>query len=269
MKLFLLKKNPGPGMSKRMFDKVREVTGVPVEYDNLVTPVDYYDKVMKKMKTDKAVLGFNVTIPYKVDILDEVEPDEDVSACGAVNCVRVDHEEEVFYGHNTDWKGIVKPVEKMAVRSAVIAGAGGAARAACYAMTKMGVEEIHVFNRTLSRAEALRKNFPAVKVHKLETIGDYLTQNRTDLLMNTTSLGMNPHPWSCIPVSAKHLKNVRTVFDIVYKPLKTKLLTFAEEAGCNVVNGLEMLVEQHIENVRIWGLPEQERIIEVLKSFKR
>src|SRR6056297_1054602 len=123
-KLFLLKKNPGPGMSRRMFDKVREVTGVPVEYDNLVTPVDYYDKVMKKMKTDKAVLGFNVTIPYKVDILDEVEPDEDVSACGAVNCVRVDHEKGVFYGYNTDWKGIYRPLKEKQLQTAIVAGAG-------------------------------------------------------------------------------------------------------------------------------------------------
>lgn len=268
MKIYLLKQNPGPGMSKRMFDTVSRELNLPLEYKDLVTPEDYYDRVLAKLMNDDQVLGFNVTIPYKVRIRKDVLADEEVQACGAVNCVRADHQKGIFYGHNTDWKGIYKPLQGKQIQSAIVAGAGGASRAAVYALDKLGVQTVHLFNRTNKTAESIRKIFPIVVLHQLDTLDAFLMKEKTDLLINTTPLGMNPNPRTSLPVSIEGLKNCRIVFDIVYKPLKTKLLTLSEAAGCECINGLEMLVQQHIENVKIWGLPRQNEIDAVLNGFK-
>ena len=267
MKLFLLKQKPGPGMSKRMFDAASKKLNLNLEYNNLVTPEDYYQKVLTRLMDDHDVRGFNVTIPYKVKIRADVVADEDVLACGAVNCVRVDHEKDKFLGYNTDWKGIYKPLQSKEIHSAIVAGAGGASRAAIYALTKLGVTSIHIFNRTRKSAEQIQQIFPSIEVHALDTLDRYLREEKTDLLINTTPLGMNPNPRTCLPVTVEALKNCSIVFDIVYKPLQTKLLTLAKNAGCECINGLEMLVEQHIENVKIWDLPKKEKIIEQLKNF--
>lgn len=269
MKLYLLKQKPGPGMSKRMFDAASKNLKLNLEYNNLVTPEDYYQKVLKTLLDDHDVRGFNVTIPYKVKIRADVEADEDVTACGAVNCVRVDHEKRQFFGHNTDWKGIYRPLQEKKIQSAIVAGAGGASRAAIYALTKLGVTSIHLFNRTRKSAEQIQTIFPSIQIHSLDTLETYLKEEKTNLLINTTPLGMNPHPLSCLPVTVEALKNCSIVFDIVYKPLQTKLLTLAKTAGCECINGLEMLIEQHIENVKIWDLPKKEKIIEQLKNFYR
>lgn len=267
MKLYLLKQKPGPGMSKRMFDSISKNLNINLEYNNLVTPVDYYEKVLDKLMADPEVVGFNVTIPYKVKIRANVLADQDVSACGAVNCVRVDHEKNKFFGHNTDWQGIYKPLQSKAINSAIVAGAGGASRAAVYALTKLDIPSIHLYNRTQKSAKEIQRIFPAIRIHPLEKLDHFLKTEKTDLLINTTPLGMNPNPLSCLPLTIEALQNCAIVFDIVYKPLQTKLLTLAKNAGCECINGLEMLVEQHIENVKIWDLPKKEQIIENLKTF--
>lgn len=269
MKLYLLKQKPGPGMSKRMFDSIANALGIPLEYNNLVTPDDYYEKVLNRLIEDHEVIGFNVTIPYKVKIKSNVLADDDVNACGAVNCVRIDHEKKQFLGYNTDWKGIYKPLKSKNIKSAIVAGAGGASRAAIYALTKLSVPSIHLFNRTRQSAEEIQQMIPSIKIHALETLDQFLKDEKQDLLINTTPLGMNPNPWSCLPVSLEALHNCAIVFDIVYKPLQTKLLTLAKIAGCESINGLEMLVEQHIENVKNWDLPKKEAIIKHLKTFNR
>jgi len=269
MKLYLLKQKPGPGMSKKMFDSISKELELNLEYNNLVTPEDYYEKVLGKLMEDSEVVGFNVTIPYKVKIRSDVLADEDVSACGAVNCVRVDHKKKQFFGFNTDWKGIYRPLQSKTIQSAIVAGAGGASRAAIYALKKLDVESIHLFNRTKKSAEEIQKIFPAIKIHSLEDLDHYLKTQKTDLLINTTPLGMNPNPRSCLPLSLEALQKCTIVFDIVYKPLQTKLLTLAKNAGCECINGLEMLIQQHIENVRIWDLPKKEQITESLKTFKK
>src|SRR6056297_1873643 len=245
MKLYLMKQRPGPGMSKRMFDAVSKKLNLTLEYQNLVTPEDYYDKVLRRLMDDHDVVGFNITIPYKVKIRKDVIADEDVTACGAVNCVRVDHEKSLFYGYNTDWKGIYRPLQEQKIQSAMIAGAGGASRAAVYALIKLGVKSIHLFNRTQSSAQIIKRLFPSIHIHELEQMDAHLKGEKTDLLINTTPLGMNPRPLTCLPLSVEALQNCSVVFDAVYKPLQTKLLTLARKAGCQCINGLEMLIEQH------------------------
>ncbi len=269
MKLFLLKQKPGPGMSKKIFDTVRLKTGINLQYENLVLPTDYWNKVLNNFKNDKEVLGFNITIPYKVKIRDEVIGDEDVEKCGAVNCVKVNHNTGDFLGFNTDWKGIYNPLAEKKINSAIITGAGGAARAACYALEKLSVDNVFLFNRSIEKADVLKKLFPKIQTFTLATIDDFLKVNQIDLIINTTPLGMNPNPWTSIPVTVETLKNCKIVFDVVYKPLKTKLLVYAEKSGCKTINGLEMLVDQHVENVKIWGLPEEEKVIEILNTFKK
>ncbi|HOO31748.1 MAG TPA: hypothetical protein PK466_00665 [Thermotogota bacterium] len=256
-------------MSKRMFDTVRSRTGIDINYDNLVIPLDYYDQVLVRLKEDDEVVGFNVTIPYKVKICGNVIPDIDVRNCGAVNCVKIDHKTGVFYGYNTDWKGIFNPLKNRKVNNAIIAGAGGAARAACYALTKMDVKDIFLFNRSVEKADSLKTFFPQLKLLPLERLDEFVKLNGIDLIINTTPLGMNPNPWTSIPIQMETLEHCRIVFDAVYKPLKTKLLVYAEKSGCECINGLEMLIDQHIENVKIWQLPMENEIIKILESFKR
>jgi len=133
-----------------------------------------------------------------------------------------------------------------------VLGAGGAARGIVYGLLKEGGHPI-ILNRTFSKAEALGKEFgcPFLPFSEKERI-------KSDCLINTTSLGMSPDKGKS-PFPEKLLKNFPWVVDIIYNPLKTKLLKEAEEAGCRTMSGLGMFVHQGAEQIKIWTGQEPPR----------
>ncbi len=242
-----------------------------IEYENFSFPERYFGKVIEALKRDEDVIGFNVTMPYKVKMVDYVKGDYDVSVCGAVNCVKIAGKERILMGFNTDWHGIYNPLSYSGVNNGVccMAGAGGAARSAVYACTNMKFDEIHIFNRSRERVLELKKTFDSIVAHDISELDEYLRIFGCDVLINTTSVGMVPNTEECLPIGLSALKNVSTVFDAVYKPCRTKLLKMAEESGCEIIYGIEMLYEQHIENIKIWDIPKKDKVLNAITNLKK
>lgn len=213
------------------------------------------------------IRGVSVTIPFKTTVmpyLDEV--DESSLRIGAVNTILNDGNGRLK-GFNTDWIGLNRDLEEsLEIRGKTFAilGAGGAARAAVFGILKEGGIPV-IFNRTTETGEGVAREFgcPFYSLSEIEKI-------KADCLINTTSVGMAPDIEKS-PLMKESLINFRWVVDIIYNPLKTKLLREAEEAGCTVLDGVGMFVHQGAEQTKIWMGMEPPRALMrgvVLESLK-
>jgi shikimate dehydrogenase len=199
--------------------------------------------------------GASVTIPFKetiMPLLDEV--DQDARKIGAVNTIVLRNGR--LEGYNTDGPGLVRDLEEwmgtLSGKSFVVLGAGGAARAALFSIARAGGTPI-VVNRSARRAEELASHFGCRWV-PLAEIGHL----RADCLINSTPVGMYPEAQRT-PLPQSELDRFSHVMDMVYNPLKTRLLREAEAAGCAVRSGVGMFVHQGAEQFRLWTGQEPPR----------
>ncbi len=203
--------------------------------------------------------GFNVTIPHKVSFMalcDEI--DDLAKSIGAVNTVTIKNGK--LYGTNTDAYGFTQNIKETVNLNAwdwsfnqgkaVVLGAGGAAKAITYALIQEGVQEIIITNRTREKAEELAK----LDKSKISVI-DWEKRNQVlenaNLIINTTSLGMNAKPPLDIDLSLAP-KNA-LVTDIVYSPLYTDLLNQAKSKDLRIVTGIGMLLYQARAGFELWN----------------
>ncbi|EGK12562.1 shikimate dehydrogenase [Kroppenstedtia eburnea] len=192
--------------------------------------------------------GWNVTIPHKVAVmehLDEVE--ESAREIGAVNTVI--HRNGRLIGTNTDGAGYLESLVRetgfdVKGRRVVILGAGGAARAVGYTLARAGAEQIGIVNRTEKKAQDLADHLRRWTRADGISPGEADTAIReADLLVQTTSVGMHPHPEGC-PVDPASLHKDLLVSDLIYHPRQTRLLQEAKTRGARVHSGLGMLLHQ-------------------------
>ncbi|MDP3442759.1 MAG: shikimate dehydrogenase [Ignavibacteria bacterium] len=208
------------------------------------------------------IKGFNVTIPLKekiVPLLKDVS--EEAGTVGAVNTIVND--DGVLRGYNTDVNGIVESLndykEEIAGQKVVVIGAGGAARSAIYSLIRnFKVGEIAIVNRTEQIGESLKEYFSSKmlfnEIKSLPLIPPDLISVFRDskLIINTTSMGMFPEiDDSATTISESFMKG-QIVFDVVYNPVKTKLLKLAEAQGATIITGLKMFVEQGARSYELW-----------------
>jgi shikimate dehydrogenase len=193
------------------------------------------------------VAGVSVTLPHKTEVLkylDWISPE--ALEIAAVNTI-VNRQGQLC-GYNTDVAGalnaLVKKVDPAGKRVLII-GAGGAARALVYGAVKAGAEVV-ITNRSSERGLRLAKEFGA----KFLTPFD-LVEFSPEVLVNTTSLGMTPQV-DALPIAENYLNSSMVVMDIVYNPLKTRLLAAAEKCGALTVDGLEMFVGQGVMQFELW-----------------
>lgn len=200
-------------------------------------------------------VGVNVTIPHKEAVMSAVDQITDrATLIGAVNTLTF-REDGRILGDNTDGYGFMENLRSGAPDwdpksgPAVVFGAGGAARAVITALAEVGVPEIIVTNRTRPRAEKLRDDFgQRITVADWVQAGNVVEDAR--LVVNTTSLGMIGKPELRVPLDG--LRPDAVVTDLVYTPLKTRLLATAEEMGCTTVDGLGMLLHQAVPGFERW-----------------
>ena len=193
------------------------------------------------------VRGLSVTIPFKTQILPYLDHIEGVAGkIRAVNTLAMEGQKLV--GYNTDWCGAVEALEEkidLQGKRVILLGAGGAARAIGFGLKEKGCQ-VAIFNRSRSRAEVLARELGCTH-HPLSSLREMVG----DVLVNATSVGMHPLDAES-PVPKEVLGEGMVVMDIVYKPLRTKLLQEAEEQGCITIDGLEMLARQGAAQVHIW-----------------
>ena len=186
------------------------------------------------------IRGLAVTMPHKVaimELLDEVDPV--AATIGAVNTVV--NESGKLTGYNTDWLGILRPLEQrtsLKGKKVALLGAGGAAQAALYACSTEGAT-VTIFNRSIDKAESIAERFGA-SVRSLEKTEEL---SAFDIIINTTSVGMSPDV-DASPVPESALAKDQIVFETIYAPITTKLLRISERIGANTIPGLDMFLEQ-------------------------
>ena len=193
------------------------------------------------------IRGVSVTIPFKTQIIPFLDRLEEVAGkIQAVNTIR--QEGGKLIGYNTDWSGALGALEEkvdLTGKKVFLLGAGGAARAIAFGLKERGCR-VFIGSRSPEKAAALAEELGVV--HRPLPIAGRLD---ADVLVNATSAGMSPNDEES-PVPKEVLDKEMTVMDIVYKPLRTKLLREAEERGCRTIDGLEMLARQGAAQVEIW-----------------
>ncbi|MDJ0590725.1 MAG: shikimate dehydrogenase [Pleurocapsa sp. MO_226.B13] len=206
--------------------------------------------------------GFNVTIPYKQEIiplLDEIE--DDAAKIGAVNTVW--HTASGWKGTNTDIAGFVAPLKDLGRDwtrvNPVVLGNGGAARAVIVGLINLGCPEIQVVGRNLDKLARFYQSWQhtpgiasKIKIHHWDNLQGLLPA--TDLLVNTTPIGMFPHT-EASPIDAsliQRLNRSAIAYDLIYTPNPTQFLKLAQTQGAIAIDGLEMLVQQGAAALEIW-----------------
>lgn len=193
------------------------------------------------------IAGLSVTLPHKTEVMKYLDwIDEQALSIAAVNTVV--NRQGRLCGYNTDAAGALAALQtkiELGGRRVVILGAGGAARALVFGVAKAG-GQVAIVNRSAERGAALAKEF-GVQYLTFPEIEKF----QAEVLVNTTSLGMAPES-ERIPVSATLLKPSMVVMDIVYNPLKTRLLEAAEKCGAVAIDGLEMFIGQGALQFEMW-----------------
>lgn len=193
------------------------------------------------------IRGVSVTIPFKsavMEYLDDIS--EDALNIGAVNTII--NSNGRLTGANTDWLGLIVTLrEAMTVKGKkfVIIGAGGTARAAAYGIMKENGFPI-IVNRTAENGKRLALDFNC-PFYALSEIGKI----EADCLINTTPVGMYPDIDKS-PVDSAVLAGYKYVMDVIYNPLRTKLLRDAQKQGRHVISGVDMFVHQGAEQIKLW-----------------
>ncbi len=201
----------------------------------------------------RGYVGCNVTIPHKEAALALSEPDDRARAVGAANTLWL--EGGRLLSTNTDVEGFTANLDaavpgwELRVTDAAVLGAGGSARAVVYGLIERGVARIHVVNRTLERAEALRDRFGEAVLPARWTALPHLL-SKAQLLVNTTSLGMQGQP--PLEIDLAPLPPEAIVADLVYVPLETPLLAAARARGLATADGLGMLLHQAVRGFTLW-----------------
>jgi shikimate dehydrogenase len=191
--------------------------------------------------------GMSVTIPFKTRVIPFLDEIETVAEkIGAVNTIV--NEGGRLVGHNTDWTSALESLEEevhLKKKKVLLLGAGGAARAIAFGLKEKGCE-VTIYNRSLGRAEILAGELGFDFISSLSSV-----RQDAEVLINATSVGMYPDS-AASPVPRELLRKGMTVMDIVYQPLRTKLLQEAGGEGCKTIDGLEMLARQGAAQLEIW-----------------
>jgi shikimate dehydrogenase len=228
--------------------------GIQGHYIPMDVAVEDLEQVLKTLPK-MGFVGVNLTLPHKEKVMEIADLITDrATLIGAANTL-IFRKDGKIHADNTDGYGFIENLKTGAPQwnprsgPAAILGAGGAARAVIASLLDAGVPEIFLSNRTRVRAEKLQKDFGnRVQVYDWLQAGNMIDD--VSLLVNTTSLGMIGKGELRVPLDG--LRSHTVVTDLVYAPLKTKMLATAEEYGCVTVDGLGMLLHQAVPAFERW-----------------
>ena len=206
------------------------------------------------------LLGLNVTVPYKSDVIPFLEEVDDLAGrIGAVNTlVRT---ENGFKGYNTDMPGLYRAMQsdkvKISGEKVLVLGAGGVARAVVMMLLSKGVREVIILNRTVERAKTIADEVNSIndgnrvrvlaldEYHKLPLEEKYLA-------VQATSVGMFPKSEEVVIADPDFYRRIHTGYDLIFNPADTRFMQLVREGGGKAYNGLKMLLYQGIIAYELW-----------------
>ncbi|MBV7272933.1 shikimate dehydrogenase [Clostridiaceae bacterium UIB06] len=192
-------------------------------------------------------MGVNVTIPYKVDVIQYLDKlSHEAEKIGAVNTISFNN--GILTGYNTDYNGFGASLKKANVnienKNAVILGTGGASKAVVQYLMDNNINDIIFVSRT-PKTHCNISNLKIISYSEIEKL------KNQDLIINCTPCGMYPDMYNC-PVDTHILSKFSTAIDLIYNPSETVFLQQAKQMGLRAVNGLYMLVAQAVASQEIW-----------------
>lgn len=244
MRLFGLIGYPlGHSFSANFFKQKFENEGLVDSFDYRNFAIESVDLIRGILEQNTNLDGFNVTIPYKEQIipyLDAIDPA--AKAIGAVNCVKIT--DGKLCGYNTDCYGFSNSLDRLIEGAprplkALVLGSGGASKAIKYALTERYIE-FKMVSRTLDKGDITYDTLSA----------DVVSEHK--LIINTTPLGTYPNNHTYPEIAYDGIGEGHMLFDVVYNPSLTRFLEFGQQRGAKVLNGSEMLVDQAIKSWEIW-----------------
>ena len=229
------------------------------DYSLLEIELSEIGEIIKKIRCSE-LQGINVTVPYKqavIPFLDLIL--DDAKETLSVNTVSLNEKGQVV-GHNTDVYGLeygfVNKLNSLNSEQdkVLILGAGGVSPSVIYALSKRGTKKISISNRTLKKAEDIRKKFPFVEVINWENLETNIKS--MDVIINATSLGLKDG--DDFKQEFKNIKPSAIYYDIIYNPENTAMIKKLKKRGIKTFNGLEMFIYQGQESFSIWNkiIPE-------------
>jgi shikimate dehydrogenase len=254
-------RSPSPAMMNAAFGSLR----IDAEYSAVSVPEAKFVRELGRLMASR-LRGMNVTIPFKTAVIPWLGGLDSVATrIQAVNTVKLE-EDGRYVGHNTDPEGIVGPLRALAasleVRNAMLIGAGGAARAFCEAMNRIGCLDVAVAVRDVERSRRfvveMEKAFPRINL-TLAPMEDLHHLNH-ELVFNASPMGAGGE---ALPKELKRvLPGSKVVFDAVYRPRETKLLLEAKRNRSEVIHGEEMLLHQGMAAFTLWtGMEAPEKVM--------
>ena len=232
--------------SARYFADKFEREGIKgFSYENFENPkIEDFPNILKD---NPNIVGFNVTIPYKEQIIPYLdELDEEAQEIGAVNTIKVLKTESgiKLKGYNTDIYGFretLKPLLKMHHYKALILGTGGAAKAVEYVLRKIGLSVLYISRNPKSENE-----------RSYEDLNQFAVQD-FPVIVNSTPIGMHPQIDNCPSIPYEHLNSNNLLYDLIYNPDQTLFMKKGLEQGAVAQNGLGMLKLQAEKAWEIWN----------------
>jgi shikimate dehydrogenase len=259
--------SPSPAMMNAAFKSI----GMEAKYTAVSIPEAGFPREFRRLMSSR-FKGMNVTMPFKTAVIPLLAGLDPVATrIQSVNTVKGD-EDGRYLGYSTDPDGILKPLRAIAatldVRNAMLIGAGGAARAFCEAMNRMGCVDVAVAVRDVERAREFVRGMEAAFPRMNLTLAsmENLHHLNHELVFNASPMGAAGEP---LPPELKRvLPGSKIVFDAVYRPRETQLLVEAKRNGSQVVHGNEMLLYQGLAAFEVWtGKEAPEKVMrEALES---
>ncbi len=227
-------------------------------------------KAAVKGAYELGIRGLNVTVPYKSDVIPHLKfVDPLAEQIGAVNTLVRDEALKGFRGYNTDMTGLFRSMQEEGIdlqgEIVVILGAGGVARPTAHLCVNKGAAKVYILNRTLEKARAIAEEVgsPNVIPMDIQNYPEVLLREKSFFAIQCTSVGLFPDVNSAVIEDMEFYRHVHAALDVVYKPMETKFLKLAKEAGAKTFSGLKMLLYQGIDAYELWN---SDRNIKVTKE---
>lgn len=260
----------GHSMSPVIHRELFKINNISASYELMeINP----DNLKSSIRELKALNGFNVTIPHKINIIDSLDRlSNRAELFGAVNTV--ENKNGILTGHNTDCAGFLKALDMAGITlggNVLVCGSGGVSRMFAFESVLAGADlTITVRDEDISAGERIKEEIKAKLDKNIKLITLSQVQGEYDVLINGTPVGMHPKADACVLPKEK-VQKAKAVFDAVYNPMETQLIKYAKEAGIKCSNGLPMLVWQAAVAQEIWFGVEftAEQIKDVLKITER
>lgn len=249
MKKFgLLGEKLGHSYSKEIHELFFKRENIEAKYELIEKNIENLPEVLENIREGK-YNGINVTIPYKVEIMQYLDRISDIAKkIGAVNTVTCKNGKLI--GENTDYFGFLKTLKMNEIKiedtKVLVLGTGGAAKAIYNVLVDEGSSKIFLATLSQNKKLSLRQQDRTIHYGEIKNLRD------VDIIVNCTPLGMFPVIDNC-PLNESNLIDCKYLIDIIYNPKETLLIKKYKAKGTKTVNGLTMLITQAIKSEEIWN----------------